>query len=46
MKIEFIKYCLLSSLADPTPEGKSIVELAAKARTICYAENCQGWKIY
>lgn len=27
---EFIKYCLLSSLADPTPEGKSIVELAPK----------------
>jgi len=28
-KPEFVKYCLLSSLADPTPEGKSIVELAA-----------------
>lgn len=28
-KQEFAKYCLLSSLADPTPEGKSIVELAA-----------------
>ncbi|MCK6619030.1 MAG: potassium-transporting ATPase subunit KdpB [Calditrichaceae bacterium] len=28
-KQEFVKYCLLSSLADPTPEGKSIVELAA-----------------
>jgi K+-transporting ATPase ATPase B chain len=27
---EFIKYCLLSSLADSTPEGKSIVELAPK----------------
>ncbi len=26
-KKEFLKYCLLSSLADPTPEGKSIVEL-------------------
>ena len=25
---EFIKYCALSSLADETPEGKSIVELA------------------
>jgi len=29
-KKEFIKYCVLSSLADPTPEGKSIVELAPK----------------
>ncbi|QQS36805.1 MAG: potassium-transporting ATPase subunit KdpB [Ignavibacteriales bacterium] len=29
-KKEFVKYCLLSSLADPTPEGKSIVELAPK----------------
>ncbi len=29
-KREFIKYCLLGSLADPTPEGKSIVELAPK----------------
>jgi len=28
-KQEFVKYCLLSSLADSTPEGKSIVELAA-----------------
>lgn len=27
-KQEFAKHCLLSSLADPTPEGKSIVELA------------------
>ncbi len=27
---KLIKYCLLSSLADPTPEGKSIVELAGK----------------
>ncbi|MEK7485530.1 MAG: potassium-transporting ATPase subunit KdpB, partial [Planctomycetota bacterium] len=26
----FAKYCLLSSLADQTPEGKSIVELALK----------------
>jgi len=26
----FIKYCALSSLADETPEGKSIVELAKK----------------
>jgi len=29
-KPEFVKYCLLSSLADPTPEGKSIVELAGQ----------------
>ncbi len=29
-KDEVIKYSLLSSLADPTPEGKSIVELALK----------------
>ncbi len=29
-KQEFVKYCLLSSLADPTPEGKSIVELATQ----------------
>ena len=27
---EFIKYCFLSSLSDPTPEGKSIVELSQK----------------
>ncbi len=27
----FIKYCALSSLADETPEGKSIVELAKKS---------------
>lgn len=29
-KQEFIKYCLLSSVSDDTPEGKSIVELANK----------------
>ena len=27
---QFIRYCALSSLADQTPEGKSILELAAK----------------
>jgi K+-transporting ATPase ATPase B chain len=27
-KIEFMKYCFLSSIADSTPEGKSIIELA------------------
>jgi len=26
---EFIKSCVLASLADPTPEGKSVIELAA-----------------
>jgi len=30
--ISFIKACVLSSLADETPEGKSIVELAAAER--------------
>ena len=29
-KIEFMKYCYLSSIADSTPEGKSIIELAEK----------------
>lgn len=29
-KQEFIRYCLLSSVSDDTPEGKSIVELAHK----------------
>ncbi|MGE5431968.1 MAG: potassium-transporting ATPase subunit KdpB [Syntrophomonadaceae bacterium] len=27
---EFIRYCLLSSMADQTPEGKSIIELGEK----------------
>lgn len=27
---EFIKHCFLSSLSDPTPEGKSIVELSQR----------------
>ncbi|MDP4175788.1 MAG: potassium-transporting ATPase subunit KdpB [Bacteroidota bacterium] len=27
---DFIKYCILSSIADQTPEGKSILELAEK----------------
>ncbi|MFA7420845.1 MAG: potassium-transporting ATPase subunit KdpB [Melioribacteraceae bacterium] len=34
----FAKLCLLSSLADPTPEGKSIVELATKLDTHSYME--------
>ncbi|HEX2867125.1 MAG TPA: potassium-transporting ATPase subunit KdpB [Ignavibacteriales bacterium] len=29
-KEEFIRYCLLSSMADSTPEGKSILELGEK----------------
>ncbi|MGE5679909.1 MAG: potassium-transporting ATPase subunit KdpB [Bacillota bacterium] len=29
-KEEFIRYCLLSSMADQTPEGKSIIELGEK----------------
>lgn len=29
---EFIKYCVLASLADQTPEGKSIIELAAEKK--------------
>lgn len=29
-KLELIRYCLLSSVSDDTPEGKSIVELAHK----------------
>jgi len=28
---DFVKYCMLSSLADETPEGKSIVELAGES---------------
>ncbi|HMQ78797.1 MAG TPA: potassium-transporting ATPase subunit KdpB [Ignavibacteria bacterium] len=28
---DFIKYCVLSSIADETPEGKSILELAKKS---------------
>jgi len=30
---EFIKHCFLSSLSDPTPEGKSIVELSQRLDT-------------
>jgi len=29
-KVEFMKYCYLSSVSDSTPEGKSIIELAEK----------------
>jgi len=30
-KTEFMKYCYLSSIADSTPEGKSIIELVEKS---------------
>lgn len=40
----FAKLCLLSSLADPTPEGKSIVELASKSDNHSYAELANNGK--
>ncbi len=40
----FAKLCLLSSLADPTPEGKSIVELAVKSDNHSYAELANNGK--
>lgn len=40
----FAKLCVLSSLADPTPEGKSIVELAGKKDINAYAEETKGGK--
>jgi K+-transporting ATPase ATPase B chain len=33
-KVEFMKYCYLSSISDSTPEGKSIIELAEKNNAI------------
>jgi len=36
---DFVKYCALSSLADDTPEGKSIIELASKNNIIVEPEN-------
>jgi potassium-transporting ATPase ATP-binding subunit len=33
-KVEFLKYCYLSSVSDSTPEGKSIIELAEKNNAI------------
>ena len=33
-EMDFIKNCVLSSLADDTPEGKSIIELAAEKGTV------------
>ena len=43
-KNEFIKYCLLSSLSDPTPEGKSIVELAQKLKPYILQSSKQDGK--
>lgn len=40
----FAKLCLLSSLADPTPEGKSIVELANKLNNHTYNELANNGK--
>lgn len=39
---KFIEYCLLSSVADDTPEGKSIVELAHKDGLSVRGLNTQG----
>ena len=44
-EVDFIKNCVLSSLADDTPEGKSIIELAAEKGTIMppsFAENIKN----
>jgi K+-transporting ATPase ATPase B chain len=37
-QIDFMKFCLLSSLSDSTPEGKSIVELAEKNNDVLSLE--------
>lgn len=37
-KIEFMKYSILSSLSDSTPEGKSIIELAEKNNVVVQKE--------
>ena len=39
---QFIQYCLLSSVSDDTPEGKSIVELAHKDGLSVRGLNTQG----
>lgn len=39
---QFIQYCLLSSVSDDTPEGKSIVELAHKDGLSVRSLNTQG----
>ncbi len=43
-KEDLIKYSLLSSLADPTPEGKSIVELARKLQPDLVSLNSRDGK--
>ncbi len=37
-QVEFMKYSTLSSLADSTPEGKSIIELAEKNNVVVQKE--------
>src|ERR1700761_1644553 len=39
---EFIKACVLSSLADETPEGKSIVELAGQNKSMAVVNAPEG----
>lgn len=39
---EFIKYCVMSSLTDDTPEGKSIIELAKKCSIEVNMKDHQG----
>ncbi|MFA6980615.1 MAG: potassium-transporting ATPase subunit KdpB [Ignavibacteriaceae bacterium] len=41
---EFIKHCFLSSLSDPTPEGKSIVELSQKLDPFVIEYKANGGK--
>lgn len=41
-KEEFIRYCLLSSMADSTPEGKSILELGEKNNIKINEKDVQG----
>ncbi len=41
---EFIKHCFLSSLSDPTPEGKSIVELSQKLDPFVMTNKSNGSK--
>ena len=40
--VEFVKACVLSSLADETPEGKSIVELAEQNKTMAVVKAPEG----
>ncbi|MCK9279658.1 MAG: potassium-transporting ATPase subunit KdpB [Melioribacteraceae bacterium] len=41
---EFIKYCLLSSISDPTPEGKSIIELGSMSVASSYQKDAESGK--